>query len=161
MRSVLFVCSGNTCRSPMAEAIMADLIEDHPTLGGLEVRSAGTFACEGARMSEYAEKALQELGIKPRRHRASPLTPELLDNSDLILTMQEQHLEEINALSPDSQDKAHTLKGYVEGVSGFDASGDYDIPDPYFQPLEVYVECAQDLKSCIELLIKKLEHQAT
>ena len=141
----------------MAEAILGDLIDDHPSLAGIVVKSAGTFACDGADMADFAEEALEELGIKHFKHRAKLIDQELLDEADLILTMQAQHLEEISALSPESEGKVHTLKGYVQGVEGFVEGEDYDIEDPYRQPFEVYLECATELKGNIVKLVSQLE----
>ncbi len=163
MKTVLFVCSGNTCRSPMAEAIFNDAIDDHPRLEALDVRaeSAGTFACEGAQMAENAEEALEEMGVRLPffKHRAVCFNAEVAEEADLILAMQEQHLEEILALAPEAEGKTHTLKGYAHGVDGYTGTDEYDIDDPFRQPLEVYLECAQDIRAQIELVMQRLERE--
>ena len=163
MKTVLFVCSGNTCRSPIAEAIFNDAIDDHPRLETLGVRaaSAGTFACEGAEMAENAEEALEEMGIRLPffKHKAVCFNAEVAEEADLILAMQEQHLEEICALAPEAEEKVHTLKGYAHGVDGYTGSEEYDIEDPFRQPLEVYLECAQDIKEQIQLVMERIERE--
>jgi protein-tyrosine-phosphatase len=161
LKSVLFVCSGNTCRSPMAETIFGELADDHPRLQDLDihVESAGTFACEGAEMTPYAVEALEELGFKAHRHKAQALTAELAEEADLILAMQDQHLEEICAIAPEAEDKVHTLKGYAHHQDGYIGGEQYDIEDPFREPLDVYIECAQELKENIQLLLERLEKE--
>lgn len=162
MKTVLFVCSGNTCRSPMAEAIFDNLIDEHPSLKAQDVRirSAGTFAVEGAEMTGFAQQTLEKMGIEPpRKHKATHFNSELAEEADLILAMQEQHLEEISALCPEAENKAHTLKGYAHYIDGYTGSEEYDIEDPFCQPFEEYYECGLDIKQQIELLLGRLEKE--
>lgn len=163
MKTVLFVCSGNTCRSPMAEAIFNDALEDRPRLRALGARavSAGTFACEGAEMAENARIALENMGVKlpPFRHRATPFTQEAADGADLILAMQEQHLKEIAALAPNAEEKASTLKGYANGKDGYTGGGEYDIKDPFRQPIEVYEEAAEEIRQLILKAMDRMEDE--
>ncbi len=162
MKTVLFVCTGNNCRSPMAEAIFDDLVDDHPRLAGrYKAESAGTMACEGAEMTESACEALDALNVRYGRHKARQLTEEIAADADLILTMEAQHLDELEALCPDEQEKAHTLKGYVNHVDGFPGDEDYDIEDPFRQDDEVYLETAKELQAAIHLLLERLAAEDT
>ncbi|OQB23637.1 MAG: Low molecular weight protein-tyrosine-phosphatase YwlE [Firmicutes bacterium ADurb.Bin182] len=158
MKTILFVCTGNVCRSPMAEALMDDLSDDYPSIKGrVCAASAGTMACEDARISAHAEEALSRLGIDFSRHRSRQLTSEIAKEADLILTMEAHHLDELEAICPEAYEKAHTLKGYAMGVEGFPGDCEYDIQDPFRKPLEVYIEAAEQIKACIIKLLERLE----
>ena len=142
----------------MAEAIMDDLVDDHPRISGeIEVSSAGTMAIDGAPMTDLADEALEEMGIRAKRHRARQLTPEIAEEADLILTMEAQHIDELLAICPEAQDKTHTLKGYAAGVDGFPGDEEYDIDDPFRQPLEVYQEVAGEIHEAVKQVIERLD----
>ena len=110
VRKVLLVCTGNTCRSPMAEAILTRLAEEKGVV--VSVRSAGLFAMDGADASENTRKVLEERGIR-HSHRARSVDPELIEWADLILTMTMSHKWRLISTNPDSVDKVYTLKEYA------------------------------------------------
>jgi protein-tyrosine-phosphatase len=116
-RLVLFVCSGNTCRSPMAAAI-ANSLRD-----GI-AQSAGLTPRDGAPMTGEAVSALRSLDITPTPHTARPLTPQLVDSADVIYAMTRAHRDAILATYPHAAEKTHCL----------DPNG--DIPDPMGGPAE-------------------------
>lgn len=140
MTKVLFVCSGNTCRSPMAEAILAS-----KRLPGIEVRSAGVFAFDGADLSPQAGHVLADNQID-FQHKATLLQAEDVDWADLILTMTESHKTFIHQQFPHAADKVHTLKEYVGEESK-------DVADPFGGSVSVYEETFAELKQLIEKLI--------
>lgn len=109
--NILFVCTGNTCRSPMAEGILKQLAEK----SGIElnVRSAGIAAAQGAGMSRHAVAILEKQGIR-REHSAQSATAKLIDWADLILTMTVSHKRAVIQAQPQAIDKIHLLKEYVE-----------------------------------------------
>lgn len=126
-KNVLFVCTGNTCRSPMAERIYNFLNN------GLS-SSAGIFAEVGAPMSENSAYALELLGIDNKNHRAKLVSPEILDSFRLILTMTKSQKDFISSMGAKN---AFTLPEYV-GEDG-------EIPDPFGRSRDDYVNCAKEL----------------
>jgi protein-tyrosine-phosphatase len=110
MLRILFVCTGNTCRSPMAEAILRKIAQDEEL--EIEVRSAGLSAMNGSPASREASQVLKEKGIK-HSHRSQVIQPELVDWADLILTMTRTHKYFVISEYPDSMEKVYTLKEYA------------------------------------------------
>ncbi|ABO51666.1 protein tyrosine phosphatase [Desulforamulus reducens MI-1] len=146
-KKILFVCTGNTCRSSMAEALAKALAEEK-NLGGYTFLSAGTMAWTGEKASQQAVEVLGEQGIELSQHRAMLLTPELVTEADLILTMTENHRQQIIRQAPESQGKVFTLGDYV-GENG-------DVSDPFGSPVETYRRCAGELKNLISKALDKL-----
>ncbi|WP_068778913.1 low molecular weight protein arginine phosphatase [Paenibacillus sp. GM2] len=108
---ILFVCTGNTCRSPMAEGMLRKLAKDRGIL--LDVRSAGVAASEGASMSSHAAAVLRDQGIEDHI-TSTPLSEGLVDWADLILTLTSGHRRHVIQYFPAAADKIYTLKEYVE-----------------------------------------------
>lgn len=143
---ILFVCTGNTCRSPMAEGILKDL--SYKNNLNIQVYSAGIFALEGD-ISSNSITALDKIGIDISDYKAKPITNNMLQSADLVLTMSKSHKEYLLHQHPNYEDKIFTLKEYVY-------KNDEDIMDPYGGDLKLYLEVRNDiLKSIMDLLKKE------
>jgi len=137
VQQILFVCSGNTCRSPMAAALLRRALDQHGP-DGMTVGSAGTGAVAGTPASEGAYLVALEAGLDLSAHRARPLTADLVRQADLILAMSRSHLRRVAELGGEA-------KSFLLSEFGGDGRLPAEIPDPYGAGLEAYRETIQHL----------------
>jgi len=134
--SVLFVCTGNICRSPMAEALFRGMLNERAPDGqSWRVESAGTWADEGIPASRYAVQVMAERGINISAHTARTIQRDSLETFDLILTMEPEHKEVLKTKFPDLEQRIFLL---TEMIGSNDP-----IADPYGGSLEEYRETAR------------------
>lgn len=148
--NILFVCTGNTCRSPMAEAIASALRDGGLGQGGaapVKFGSAGTAAGAGGPASAEAARAVKGLniGASLRGHRSRPLTRKLIEEADAIFTMGRSHLHAILEMDPDAADRVRLL----------DPEG-RDVPDPVGMPDDVYEATARSILTMWRARMKEI-----
>jgi len=141
-KTILFVCTGNVCRSPMAAGFLREHLRREGRQDDLRVRSAGTWTVEGRPASAYALQVMVERGLDISDHRSRILTARDVEEADLILVMAQSHREAIEVEFPQARGKTYLLSEM--------AGRSYDISDPGGAPLAVYRRCADELENLIE-----------
>ncbi len=145
--NILFVCTGNTCRSAMAEEMLRTMLK-RKGMTGFHIRSAGIAALPGEKASPPAVAVLKEAGMDLSGHRSSPLNEKLLKEADVILAMTEGNKAAVLSRYPFVRERVHTLKEYA-GVSG------RDILDPYGRPVDVYRRTREEIRNALGEIIEK------
>ncbi|MCX7732419.1 MAG: low molecular weight protein arginine phosphatase [candidate division WOR-3 bacterium] len=133
--NILVVCTGNSCRSPLAAAMLRHELAGFP----VRVESAGTAAVTGGSASPSAQQVAAEMGLELGGHRAKTVDPGLLEWADLILVMERRHSDWISRLAPEAVHKVKFLAGYPDQ--------EVEIPDPMGQDIIFYRQIALLMKA--------------
>jgi protein-tyrosine phosphatase len=146
--NILFVCTGNTCRSPLAEVIARQALEARGW-GHVSVDSAGTSAVWGAPASEGSLTAAAEIGLDLSGHRSQPVTRELVQSADIVLAMTSNHVQAVEAMGEDAL--VSLLSEFIDGPEAGEP-----IADPIGGSAEDYAEARERIARAVEGLLVRL-----
>ena len=142
MPSILFICTANQCRSPMAQAMFAAKVAALNQGENWNIGSAGTAAAEGIMATPFARRVMAERGLNLESHRSRVVTASLLESADLILTMTRNHREALCAEFPQVEHKIHLLSELIDQT--------FDIDDPVGGSEEDYRVCADEMEQILD-----------
>jgi protein-tyrosine-phosphatase len=142
MHSILFVCTGNVCRSPMAAACFNAIARRAGESDQYTACSAGTWALDNEPASKLAVKVMAERQIDLTQHRGRTVTPELIEQSAAVIVMTHNHHEALAAEFPLHRTKMHLMSEL--------GNRSFDIADPYGGTLEEYQNCAKELEELLD-----------
>ena len=152
--SVAFVCTGNTCRSPIAEMLLKHATKNEdPPLCDISILSAGVFAIDGHSASINALKALKSVDIDLSAHKSQGLTQEMVDSIDFIFCMTKAHKQIIENDFNVEHTCIQLMGKYLK------TAHDIDIPDPYCQDLSTYKVCRDKIVEAIPCILSFLKKE--
>jgi RpiB/LacA/LacB family sugar-phosphate isomerase len=146
MKKILFVCTGNVCRSPMAEGMLRHMLRGRDDI---QIASAGLGAMDGVRVTDAAAEVVAELGVDISSHVSQSLTGGLVQQADFIFVMTRQHQDTLQTLFPSASEKTFLVREF-EGSS---AGENKDIADPIGQSIEVYKRTRDQIRDALPSLI--------
>ncbi|HEX5399634.1 MAG TPA: serine hydroxymethyltransferase [Verrucomicrobiae bacterium] len=150
MKTILFICTGNVCRSPMAEGLFRQAVKGR---GDFRVLSAGLGAVDGQPPTPHSVTAMRELGVDISGQRSRALTADLLRQADYIFGMTHSHVDSIGLLFPAAAEKTFLLREFEESLDPYEK----DISDPIGSPFDVYARCREQIKQGITAILKFME----
>lgn len=149
MKRIMFICTGNICRSAMADGLMKKLAKDNNK--EIEVYSCGIFAEDGDMPTFNAIEAIKEYDVDLKLHRATNIRNSKIEDMDIILCATVSHKNNVINMYPNLKDKIFTIKEYAD----YDKN-DLDIPDPWGYDIETYRFCASTISKCLNKIIDKI-----
>ena len=155
--NVLFVCTGNTCRSIMAEGLLKKMLSEKGVeeYNKYEIISAGTHTMEGYPPAYMTQKVMEEQGIDVSSYRSNMLTEETVNKSDIIvLVMTQRHKDEVSCIAPKKIRNIFLLKEFAEIKDK-----NMDVTDPIGLSYNAYKYCAEEIEKCLRKVAKKIEKQ--
>jgi len=150
--NILFVCSGNSCRTPMAEGLMKSKISVR-FKSAVQVRSAGTLGINGSPATDFAIMTAGKLGANISQHRSQGITEKLVKESDLIFAMASEHIDFLHKHYPEIRENVFLLRSFGRDP---EAKMVEDIADPIGGPLEHYRQCGELINSELQRILPRL-----
>jgi len=145
MKKILFVCTGNTCRGPMAEILARSIFKQRNI--NVEVISRGIAVYFPSSINAVTKSALEQMGFKCHNHKARQVSEEDIQNSDLVLTMTSQHKAFLERKIKDEQ-----LKRKIYTITEYTKADCPEISDPFEKDIREHIKCIKQLSKCIEIL---------
>lgn len=152
MKKIMFVCTGNICRSAMAHQYMQKKLYDLKKEEEIVVSSCGTSARSGEHSTNYAIEVMKKYNVDMISHRATSMFDTDIENYDLILCMTLQHKYNLLAFYPKLKERVFTLKEYITGTD----NKNVDIDDPWGYGKDVYTACAKEIVECVDKLLERI-----
>lgn len=151
IKKVMFICTGNTCRSVMAEGLLKKMLQDRG-ITDVEVYSAGLHASTGEYSTDEAIQVMQEeYDVNILNHQSVNVKNSNIKEMDLILCATHAQLTTLEYMYPEIDHKIFTIKEYAYGPD----VKEKDIADPWGYPIEVYRKCAKEIYEALEKIIEK------
>lgn len=154
MKKIMFVCTGNICRSPMGHYYLQKLVNDAGCENDFLISSCGTYANTGESSTINAIESMKVYNVDLNRHRATNINDTDIENYDLILCLTISHKATVLALYPKLKDKVFTLKEYSYPEETYK-----NIDDPWGLNLNVYNECAEEIVKAVDIAFKKMKEE--
>ncbi len=148
MKTVLFVCTANIARSPMAEALFNQMMRERGLDDQYRAESAGIWSLGGAPAPEDGQKVMRARGLDTSAHRSRGVTLEIIQNADLVLAMEREQVDLLKLEFWDKEDTIFLLSEMVDST--------YDIDDPYRRGLKRFEDTAQELECILEEGLDKI-----
>ncbi len=146
--TLMFVCTGNTCRSPMAQFILQDKLAKLRLDDRIKIISAGVAGFAGDAISVGAKEVLAAMGIDATRHKACAVNQKLINEADLIITMGSGHRADLLHFYPSSGEKVFTLAEFCGAGK--------DVPDPFGGDTAIYAACAKEIDNMLDSGLEKI-----
>jgi len=150
---IMFICTGNICRSAMAHALMEKKIQDNQ-LEDIQIYSAGIFAETGDKATYSAIEVMEEYGVDLTKHKATHISQANVEQMDLVLCATTSHKYSVLQMYGNLKGKVYTMKQYANINKD---EQDLDIKDPWGYDIEIYRFCAAEIDRCLEELIQKIK----
>ncbi len=148
---IMFICTGNICRSAMAQAMLIKKAKEQNKDKDIEVYSCGVWAESGDTPTYEGITVMKDYGIDLSSHRAINIRNSNIEEMDVILCATNNHKQNVILMYPKLKDKIFTIKEYA----GYQEN-DLDISDPWGYGLDVYKKCAKEIEKCLEKILEKI-----